>query len=101
VSSAESGAQTNAAPQLYSTDGSIRLPGVSMQTRDTGIADMRHFQNQPCRGTRFSHTFSRGQDETLGAEVARKYLSWVGLYNPQKEQEYRERREWHDQACAQ
>lgn len=81
-------------------DGSIRLPSKSAQTRDTGVADMRHFQSQPCRGTRFAYSYKRGQDETLGAEVARKYLSWIGLYNPLNEQQYRERREWHDQACA-
>lgn len=77
--------------QLRNVDGSIRLPAKPAQTRAAGIADMRHFQKAPCRGTRFARSYSRGQDETLGAEVARKYLSWIGLYNPLKEQQYRER----------
>ncbi|MFC4764417.1 hypothetical protein [Dyella koreensis] len=92
--------RTSPLPQLRNMDGSIRLPSKSAQVRETSIADMRHFQNQPCHGTRFARSYSRGQDETLGAEVARKYLSWIGLYNPLKEQQYHERREWHDRACA-
>ncbi|SFR87811.1 hypothetical protein SAMN05216570_0232 [Dyella sp. OK004] len=100
VTANQSEGSASPALQLRNVDGSIHLPAKSAQTRDTGIADMRHFQGQPCRGTRFARSYSRAQDETLGAEVARKYLSWIGLYNPLKEQQYRERREWHDRACA-
>jgi hypothetical protein len=96
------GTSSPAPPQLYNTDGSIRwsaaAPGAAV--RAGNVADMRHFQQLPCHDTRFAHAYARAQDETAGAGFARKYLSWIGLYNPHTEAAYQQRRAWHDRACA-
>ncbi len=85
---------------LFNRDGSIRIPREALKLRAADAVDMRHFQQLPCHGTRWSDTAARGQNESLGAEVARKYLSWIGLYNPRTEKAYQQRRALLDQACA-
>jgi hypothetical protein len=89
-----------ASVSLFNPDGSIRIPGQAPQLRAADAADMRHFQQLPCHGTRFSANWARGQDESLGNEVARKYLSVIGLYNHETEAAYQKRREYLDEACA-
>jgi hypothetical protein len=89
-------------PLLFGRDGRILLPpahGGRRPLREDGVADLRHFQQAPCRGTRYARDYARGQDENLGDEIARKYLAWIGLYSRLDEQTYRARRDWHDQAC--
>jgi hypothetical protein len=94
--------QTSAASSLslFNPDGSIRMANVAMKLRDADAADMRHFQQLPCHGTRFSERWSRGQNESLGNEMARKYLAPIGLYNPATEAAYQKRRAYLDEACA-
>jgi hypothetical protein len=84
---------------LFDTNGSIRMSREAPRLRAADAVDMRHFQQLPCRGTRFSDHWTRGQDETLGAEIARKYLLVIGLYNGQTEAAYQKRRAYLDQAC--
>ena len=37
-----------------------------------------------CRKTRFAGGYKR--DESMGDEIARKYLVWIGMYNPATEE---------------
>ncbi len=84
---------------LFNPDGSICMAGETAKLRDSHAVDMRHFQQLPCHGTRFSERWTRGQNESLGNEIARKYLSVVGLYNPATEAAYQKRRAYLDEAC--
>ena len=87
----ESGAP--AAPQLFNPDGSIKLAPQTLEPKkrelnqlDAGRqawADMEKRGDNPlnCKRTRFAKAFKR--DESLGDEVSRKYLKWVGLGDPE------------------
>ena len=63
-------------------------------------ADMRSVGVTCCHHTPYARSYARGQDENLGAEVVRKYLRWIGMYNPVTEAAYQERRVAHEQACS-
>jgi hypothetical protein len=81
-------------PQLFNPDGSIRLnaetdaviaPKASANPREAAKARWAQIQQGgknplDCHRTRFANAFA--PDESVGSGVARKYLSWVGLYDP-------------------
>jgi hypothetical protein len=79
------------APQLFNPDGSVRLngalkmPEAPKTERERSAArwtQMEQAGKNPldCRRTRFAGKYA--PDETVGSGIARKYLSWVGLYDP-------------------
>lgn len=95
---AETGAQTQArigsagepALNLFNADGSLRLPKATTRIgpephenpQEAGKARWAEIQNRgenplDCQRTRFAGAFRR--DESLGDEVSRKYLKWIGL----------------------
>ena len=89
--------------QLFNSDGSIRMPtstAANVAPRDANVANMRSFAVVYCHHSRYAQDYARGQDEDLGAQVARKYLRWIGMYNPVTEAGYQERRAAHEQACS-
>ena len=80
------------APKLFNPDGSIRLgdaapklpqaPANPQEAAKARWAEIRHAGENPldCKKTRFAQNFA--PDESVGSGIARKYLSWVGLYDP-------------------
>jgi len=78
---------TPVVPKLFNADGSLRLP-ETQKKRDplapdlSAAAEMRARGHNVvrCQPTRFGSAFK--PDESVGDEVARKYLSFIGLYNP-------------------
>jgi hypothetical protein len=71
-------------PQLFDADGAVRLPAdvkphAPTQMQIAAELMQRGHNVLHCRKTRYASGYKR--DESLGNEVARKYLSWVGLYN--------------------
>lgn len=83
----ESGA---AAPRLFNPDGSIRLgepaiappknePANPQEAAKARWAEIEERGDNPldCKRTRFAQAFKR--DESVGDEVSRKYLKWIGL----------------------
>jgi hypothetical protein len=87
--------------QLYNIDGSIRMSQGSgyVAPRDATVVDLHPKNPIPCHRTKFDDSWARGQDESLGAEVARKYLHFIGLYNPEVEWAYQQRKKVHDAVC--
>lgn len=92
----ESGAQTQARMgsagelRLFNADGSLRLPKATARIGPEPLqnpqeagkarwAEIRDRGENPldCTRTRFAGAFRR--DESLGDEVSRKYLKWIGL----------------------
>ncbi len=80
-----------AAPRLLNPDGSVRIgpvapmpPPPPATERDAAIARWAQIEERgnplDCQKTRFDKAFSR--DESIGDEVARKYLKWIGLADP-------------------
>lgn len=76
--------ETAVSPQLFNPDGSIRVPPeprlhaptpqqISAELMQRGHNILR------CRRTRFASGYKR--DESVGDEIARKYLVWIGMYN--------------------
>lgn len=95
---AETGSQTQArigsagdpTLNLFNADGSLRMPNsrprIGAETIDNPQeaarakwAEIRSRGENPldCKKTRFANAFRA--DESVGDEVARKYLSWIGL----------------------
>lgn len=80
------------APKLFNPDGSIRLgdaapklpqaPANPQEAAKARWAEIRYAGENPldCKKTRFAQNFA--PDESVGSGIARKYLSWVGLYDP-------------------
>jgi hypothetical protein len=69
---------------LFNPDGSARLPAAAAlpaPTKREIAAELMHRGHNivHCRATRFSRSYKR--DESLGDEISRKYLVWIGLYN--------------------
>jgi hypothetical protein len=95
----ESGA---AAPQLFNPDGSIKLAPPPMQpakplnpqeAAKQRWAEIEKRGENPldCKRTRFAQAFKR--DESVGDEVSRKYLKWIGLGDSEAIQHRAEQRE--------
>lgn len=95
AAAAEQGADaviaTPSLPSLYNPDGSLRTgtataPAPQARTpleKDMAVAaemSSRGHNVIRCKRTRFANAYS--PDETVGDKAARKYLGWVGLYNP-------------------
>ena len=95
---AESGSETQArigaagepVLNLFNADGSLRMPKATTHIgpkkidnpQEAGKARWAEIQNRgenplDCKKTRFANAFRR--DESVGDEVARKYLKWIGL----------------------
>ena len=90
----------NETPTLFAKNGNLILPAPKpISFRSNDVVQMERRSPIPCHRTSFSHEWARGQDEDLGAEVARKYLRWVGLYNPAVEQQYQRRAAEHLENC--
>jgi hypothetical protein len=77
------------AVRLYNPDGSLRLPSAAPSRRKdpmaagfAAAAELRERGHNVvrCRSTRFAGAWK--PDESVGDEVARKYLGFIGLYNP-------------------
>ncbi|HJT96834.1 MAG TPA: hypothetical protein VJ696_00825 [Rhodanobacteraceae bacterium] len=77
-----------AAPRLFNPDGSIRLaaptaapktPANPQEAAKQRWAEIEKRGENPldCKRTRFAQAFK--PDESLGDEVSRKYLKWIGL----------------------
>jgi hypothetical protein len=79
-----------ATPRLYNADGSLSVPrseGVAKPRNALaeGLAAAAEMHSRGhnvvrCRSTRFAGAWK--PDESVGEQVSRKYLSYVGLYNP-------------------
>ncbi|MET0224902.1 MAG: hypothetical protein ABW187_00510 [Dokdonella sp.] len=81
-------------PQLFNPDGSIRLgeagkivtaPSAPKNPQEAAKARWAEIQKKgenplDCKKTRFAQAFA--PDESVGSGIARKYLSWAGLYDP-------------------
>ncbi|MCQ4165252.1 hypothetical protein [Tahibacter harae] len=95
AAAAEQGADaviaTPSLPSLYNPDGSLRTgaaaaPAVQARTpleKDKAVAaemSSRGHNVIRCKRTRFANAYS--PDESVGDKAARKYLGWIGLYNP-------------------
>ena len=80
------------APKLFNPDGSIRLgtgaptlPQAPKNPQEAGKARWAAIQRAGqnplnCNTTRFAKGYAL--DESVGSGIARKYLSWAGLYDP-------------------
>ena len=95
----ESGAE---APRLFNPDGSIKLtpevvaPHAPVNPQEAARrrwADIEKRGDNPldCKRTRFAQAFKR--DESVGDEVSRKYLKWIGLGDSEAIQHRAEQRE--------
>jgi len=97
---------TSGAPavQLFNPDGSIRLgepalappktePLNPQEAAKARWAEMEKRGENPldCKRTRFARAFKR--DESVGDEVSRKYLKWIGLGDGEAIQHRAEQRE--------
>ncbi|MDC8015592.1 hypothetical protein [Tahibacter soli] len=87
---AEAVVETPAAPTLYNADGSLKiaprlaLPAPPRDPIERGKLAARELSQRGhnvvrCKPTRFARAYS--PDESAGAEFARKYGAYVGLYN--------------------
>lgn len=88
-------------PQLFNPDGSIRVGGatpvapVAPKTqREAALARWSSIEKGgrnllDCRKSRLAKGYAL--DESVGSGVARKYLSWVGLYDPHDTQKRAQR----------
>jgi hypothetical protein len=71
--------------QLFNPDGSIRLaPAASLTPHEQGLERSRELMSRGhnvlhCRQSSYAESYKA--DESLGDEIARKYLSRVGLYS--------------------
>lgn len=79
------------APRLFNPDGSVRLapgtvgpakPETPLEAGKARWAEIEHRGKNPldCRRSVFAQGYR--PDESLGSGIARKYLSWIGLYDP-------------------
>jgi len=96
----ESGAAT---PRLFNPDGSIQLgapaapPKAELDNPQEAAkarwAEIEKRGDNPldCKRTRFARAFKR--DESVGDEVSRKYLKWIGLGDGEAIQHRAEQRE--------
>jgi hypothetical protein len=82
---------TPSLPSLYNPDGSLRTgsataaPAPARTPMEKDLAAAAEMGNRGhnvirCKRTRFANAYS--PDESVGDKAARKYLGWVGLYNP-------------------
>ncbi len=84
------GAAGEPALNLFNADGSVRMPKLSARIgpekidnpQEAGKAKWAEIQNRgenplDCKKTRFAKAFRR--DESVGDEISRKYLRWIGL----------------------
>lgn len=74
--------------QLFNPDGSIRLPAAPPPRAPTTLQSSAELMQRGhnlvhCRQTRFAGGYKRA--ESVGDQVARNYLRWIGLYNPATE----------------
>ena len=105
------GAGAAAPLRLFNADGSVRLgdgqaplkapaepaPKTAREAAQQHWARIEERGNPlDCRKTRFAGAFAR--DESVGDKVARKYLSWIGLADPQAI-EHRARRRAESGGC--
>lgn len=92
--------ETPAAPTLYNADGSLRIapqlaaPAPPRDPIARGKLAARELSQRGhnivrCKPTRFARAYS--PDESAGAELARKYGAYVGLYNPHTAKETADR----------
>ena len=83
-----------AAPQLFNPDGSVRLgdggavvapPSRPENPREAAKARWAEIEKRgnplDCKKTRFANAFRK--DESVGDQVAGKYLKWIGLADPE------------------
>ncbi len=71
-----------AAPlQLFNRDGSVRLPDAPDDPSRPFDADVAKGRELMGRGLDCEKPDALSTHESLGEEVARKYLSWIGMYN--------------------
>ena len=90
TTTARIGSAGEATVNLFNADGSLRMPEAKLRIGPEEIAnpqqaakarwaeiETRGENPLDCKRTRFAGAFRR--DESAGDEVARKYLSWIGL----------------------
>jgi hypothetical protein len=69
--------------RLFNADGSLQLQAEksfdAMPERQAAELRSRGHNIIHCRQTRFAQGYRR--DATVGEEVSRRYLKWIGLYN--------------------
>lgn len=85
-------AGTAAPPQLFNPDGSIQMggtesiaPAAPKTRREEAMAQWSRIEKGghnllDCRKSRLAKGYAL--DESVGSGIARKYLRWVGLYDP-------------------
>jgi hypothetical protein len=84
---------------IYSRDGSIVVPVKPVSFGKDRVVNLDIKSPVPCHQTSLAAKWDRGQDEDVGARVARKYLRWVGLYNRAVETGYQRRAAEHKENC--
>ena len=72
--------------QLFNRDGSVLAPAEPKPSPQPFEADVAKGRELMGRGLSCESPDALGGHESLGEGVARKYLSWVGMYNPFKAQ---------------
>jgi len=84
---------------LFNPDGSLRLPSEAKPQRGLPEPDIIKGRELMGRGLDCEAPDAPGSGESLGEGVARKYLSWIGLYNPYSAQHRAELREERKERC--
>lgn len=68
--------------QLFNRDGSVLAPAEPKAAPQPFEADIAKGRELMGRGLSCEGPDALGGHESLGEGVARKYLSWIGMYNP-------------------
>lgn len=96
-----------ATPRLYNADGSLIVPRGDVEAKprtalEQGFAAAAELHSRGhnvvrCRRTRFAGAWK--PDESVGDQVSRKYLSYIGMYNPHSAAKAAERASDATEAC--
>jgi hypothetical protein len=84
---------------LFNPDGSLRLPLEAKPQKGLPEPDIAKGRELMSRGLDCEAPDALGSGESLGESVARKYLSWIGMYNPYSAQRRAELLEERKQRC--
>jgi hypothetical protein len=97
---AEPSNHTHSSVQIFNRDGSVALPRVAAPQKSPFDADVVKGRELMSRGLDCDPGDPLSTHESLGEEVARKYLGWIGLYNGYAAERRAELHEERKQRCA-
>ena len=84
---------------IFNPDGSLQLPPQAKPQRGLPEPDIVKGRELMGRGLDCEAPDALGSGESLGEGVARKYLAWIGLYNPYSAQLRAEQRAERHERC--